>query len=119
MDWTQFVTFVSPTRLFALGIALIVYLALGLIGAIKAGEFKWAKIADFLKPAGNFLGMIVGYVAIAFLAAGVDTSFEPLVIGSYVFIVAAMVAKIKDQLAYLGLPLAGFKLPLEKPPTEV
>jgi hypothetical protein len=119
MDWTQFVTFVSPARLMALGIALAIYVALGIIGAIKAGDFKWAKIADYLKPGASFLGMIVGYVAIAFIAAGVDTSFEPFVIGSYVFVVGAMVAKIKDQLAFLGVPLAGFKLPLEKPPAEV
>ena len=114
MDWTTFVSYVSVPRLSALGIGLAIYIVLGLAGAIKAGDFKWSKIAEFLKPGANFLGWILGYVAIAFIAAAVDKAWEPAVIASYIFVIGAMLAKFKEQLAYLGLPLANLRLPLEK-----
>ena len=114
MDWSTFVALVSVPRLAVLGIALLLTIALGVIGAVKAGDFKWSKLADSLKPGANFLGLIAGYVAIAFVAAGIDPSWEPGVIASYAFVVTAMLAKMKEQLAFLGIPFAGLKLPLEK-----
>jgi predicted Na+-dependent transporter len=115
MDWNAFVDLVSPTRLAVLGIALAITVALGLLGAIKAGQFKWTQVATVLAPGLNFFYLTLGYVATAAIAAWVDPDWEPAVITAYTFILVAMVAKIKEQITYLapGLPIINWKLPLE------
>lgn len=115
MDWDKFVELISTTRLAILGIALGLTVVLGILGALKTKSFQWGKLAAFLTPSLSFFWYILGYAAIAAVAAFVDTSWEPGVIAVYSFVVIAMVAKIKEQLAVLapGLPLVNWKLPLE------
>lgn len=115
MDWIAFVDLVNPTRLAVLGIALALTVVLGIVGALKARQFQWAKIASCLTPGINFFWMILAYVVLAAVAAWIDTSWEPAVIAAYSFIIIAMVAKIKEQISFLapGLPVANWKLPLE------
>lgn len=115
MNWDTFVNLVSVTRLEVLGIALVATILLGILGALKSKSFKWVLIASFLQPSLNFFYMIMGYLATAAVCTFIlpDAADAAAVVTTYTLIVIGMVAKIKEQLAFLGVPLTGFKLPLE------
>jgi hypothetical protein len=115
MDWNAFVNLVSPIRLEVLGIALAITFVLGILGALKSKSFEWTLLANFLAPSLSFFWMILGYIVVAALAGLIDERFTPAVIGTYVVVVASMVAKIKEQISFLapGLPVTNWKLPLE------
>ena len=114
MDWSAFVQLVSVTRLEVLAIALALTVVLGVASALKAGDFKWASFAKFLQPNLNFFYMILGYLVSAVVSTILpDTVDSVVVIATYTAVVIAMAVKIKEQLAYLGVPLTGWKLPLE------
>ncbi len=116
MDWSNLVFMISPTRIAVLGIALLATVILGILGAIKSKQFKWAQIASCLTPSLNFFWMTIGYIAVAVIAALVDEGWSPGVVTAYTIISGTMVIKIKEQINYLTggiIPIVNWKLPLE------
>jgi len=120
--WQNFIQLVSLTRLEVLLCLLAGTIILGVLSALKSHEFKWSQIAGFLVPGETAFWYILGYIAAAGLAASLipDGADPTVIVTTYSVATAAIVLKVKEQIAFLWpwLPVANWKLPFEASATK-
>lgn len=83
-------------------ILFVVDFLAGVIVAIKAGTFAFNKLANCLST--TVFGLIAGYYLIGLMVTQ-DPAWQSILVGSYVLIIATMVANIGGKLKKLGLPI--------------
>lgn len=108
--WSEFVTRVDVWALVTILVMVLANLALGLILAVKGGKMELIKLADWLKE--RVLPYVGGYLVLALAAAvpmskdvGYGEWLKALPVAAFVFVVASLAGKIKEQLQALGLPI--------------
>ena len=110
--WSEFASRVDVWALLTILIMVLVNLALGLILAVKFGKMELTKLADWLKD--RVIPYVGGYLVLV-LGAAVPLSKSPdalstdilaaLPTTAFVFIVASLAGKLKEQVTALGLPI--------------
>ena len=110
--WSEFVAKVDVWALVTILVMVLANLALGLILAVKGGKMELLKLADWLKE--RVIPYVGGYLVLV-VAAAVPMSKDAgntwtdflgaLPVTAFVFIVATLAGKLKEQLQAIGLPL--------------
>ena len=108
--WSEFVAKVDVWALVTILVMVLANLALGLILAVKGGKMELLKLADWLKE--RVIPYVGGYLVLVVAAAvpmakdvGYGEWLKALPITAFVFIVATLAGKLKEQLQAIGLPL--------------
>jgi len=118
--WNEFVSGVNMGALYTIVVLILANLFFGLVLAIKGGKLELVKLADWITkrivPYGlGYLGT-VGIAALPALAsADYAEWFKALPITVFVFIVATLVGKLKEQLQELGLLIPNLPFEAKKP----
>ncbi len=110
--WSEFVSKVDVWALVTILVMVLANLALGLILAVKGGKMELLKLADWLKErvipyVGGYLVLVVA-AAVPMSKASGNTWIDflgALPVTAFVFIVATLAGKLKEQLQALGLPI--------------
>lgn len=100
--WEQFISLVDGPKLIAIMVLVLVDFVLGIIVAIKKGEFQFEKIANFLNT--SVLAYIGGYFLLG-LVVTVHKELQPVLTGAYVALDAALIAGVLGKLKSLGIPI--------------
>lgn len=100
--WNDYVALVDGYKIVTLAILVIIDLVLGIIVAVKAGTFQFAKISDYLNT--DVLMMVGGYFLVGAVAL-VHPDFAAMVTAAWALLDAALVAQIWSKLGKLGLPV--------------
>jgi len=101
--WQTFINMVDGYKLITILALILVDFIMGIIVAIKSGEFQLSKIAQFLNT--SVLCFLGGYLVLG-VAATVDPSIgENVVTAAWALLDATMIGFIIEKAKKLGLPV--------------
>ena len=101
--WQTFVNMVDGYKLITILALIAIDFVMGIIIAIKNGEFKLSKIAQFLNT--SVLYFLGGYLVLGVAATADSTIGENVVMAAWALLDATMVGFIIDKAKKLGLPV--------------
>ena len=99
--WEQFISIVDGFKLTVMLSLIGTDFLLGVIIALKTGEFQFSKLANFLNT--SVLGFVGGYYILGFVAIG-HPELAPAVLAAYAALDASLLAMVIEKLGKLGVP---------------
>ncbi len=101
--WTTFVNMIDGYKLITILILIAVDFVMGVVIAIKNGQFQLSKIAEFLNT--SVLYFLGGYILIGVAATVSESINEEVVTAAWALLDVTMVGFIIDKAKKLGLPV--------------